>query len=226
MSSRVATESRYGVARGGRGGCATCGVLLAGALALTGCSGGDGPGRRNGAEPEGRGKQAAERAVPSASPAVLEGFAGITGPQVRERAAHFSRGALVNLWASWCGSCKKELPMLQQVADAYGPHGLGLITVTADAPEALPKARQLLEGAGLKHEDRYYLAGRVSLFKRALDPRWKGAIPATFLLDGTGEVRYFWNGPVFADEIREVVQRYLAGETVDGMTDVTVGPGR
>lgn len=159
-------------------------------------------------------------------PMVREGFSGITATGVRTRAQTFERGALVNLWASWCGSCKQELPMLQQVAEAYGPHGLGLITVTADTPEALPKARQLLQAAGLDTGDRYYLAGRVSVFKRDLDRRWKGAIPATFLLDGTGRVRYFWNGPVLADEIREIVQRYLAGESVDGMTDLTVGQPR
>lgn len=174
----------------------------------------------------------AEAATASTPPPVREGFAGITGAGVRDRARDFEHGALVNLWASWCGSCKRELPMLRELMDAYGPHGLGLVTVTADAPEALPKARAMLRTAGLggtgndRLASHHYLAGRVSVFKRALDPRWQGAIPASFLVDEAGRVRYFWNGPVLADEIREVVQHYLAGELVDGMTDVTVGQPR
>lgn len=160
--------------------------------------------------------------APAPPPETHEGFAGITADRLRARARSFEHGALVNVWASWCGSCKKELPMLTQIVEAYSEHGLGLVTVTADQPESLRKARELLESAAVKGEH-YYLSGRVSVFKRTLDPRWKGAVPATFLVDGTGKVRYFWNGPVLADEIREVVQGYLAGDPIDGMTDFTVG---
>lgn len=127
------------------------------------------------------------------------------------------------MWASWCGNCKKELPILAELADIYRDQGLGLLLVSADTPDAYPAARALLNDLGIDRPA-YYLAGSVAAFKRTVHPRWKGAIPATFLIDSEGKVRFFWNGPVAADELAPVVQRYLSGEVVDGELDVAARP--
>ena len=58
-------------------------------------------------------------------------------------------------------------------------------------------------------------------FKQALDERWKGAIPATFLLDDQAKVRFFWNGPVWPHEVAPIIQGLLSGQAIDGMLDVT-----
>ena len=156
-------------------------------------------------------------------PPVLSGMPGLTGPDLLSLVGKFDKGALVNIWASWCGSCKKELPMLAQVHDEYGPHGLGLVLVSADEPNLMPAARKLLDEVGIT-QDAYYLAGRVSLFKRAVEPRWQGAVPATLLIDKRGKVRYFWNGPVLAEEISPIAQGFLSGEEIDGMSDLAAKP--
>ncbi len=50
---------------------------------------------------------------------------------------------MVNVWASWCGPCRGELPELGQL---YGklPEGVGLLSVTVDAPGDLSAAKDLL----------------------------------------------------------------------------------
>ena len=52
-------------------------------------------------------------------------------------AAFKGRPVLVNLWASWCAPCIKELPTLQQLEEAQAEEGrLGVIAVSQDmAPQ-------------------------------------------------------------------------------------------
>ena len=32
---------------------------------------------------------------------------------------------LIDIWATWCGPCKKEMPGYQELADKYGPTSTG-----------------------------------------------------------------------------------------------------
>lgn len=161
----------------------------------------------------------AQEALGMPTPSAVDGMSGVTGPQLLRLVRQYSKGALVNLWASWCGSCKKELPLLMELDTVYRNHGIGLLLVSADEESALPAARSLLDELQI-HRPAYFIAGSVADFKRTLYPRWKGGVPATFLIDATGKVRYFWNGPVLAEEVSPVVQGFLSGEAIDGESDV------
>ncbi|HEU0309827.1 MAG TPA: TlpA disulfide reductase family protein [Sphingomicrobium sp.] len=57
-------------------------------------------------------------------------------------AAFKGRPVLVNLWASWCAPCIKELPTLQQLEQAQAKEGkLGVIAVSQDmAPQGSVEA--------------------------------------------------------------------------------------
>jgi len=57
-------------------------------------------------------------------------------------AAFKGRPVLVNLWASWCAPCIKELPTLQQLEQAHADKGnLGIIAVSQDtAPQGSVEA--------------------------------------------------------------------------------------
>lgn len=86
---------------------------------------------------------------------------------------------LVNVWATWCISCRVEHPYLQKLADA----GVNIVGVNyKDDPEA---ARQWLADLG----DPY----RVNIVDRegnlGLDLGVYGA-PETYLVDAEGVIRY------------------------------------
>ena len=42
---------------------------------------------------------------------------------------------LVNLWATWCGPCVAEMPMLDAIAETYKAKGLAVLTVSQDSGE-------------------------------------------------------------------------------------------
>lgn len=140
-------------------------------------------------------------------------------------AASGHKAVIVNVWASWCGPCRRELPMLQALAMNLAPREVGVFFVSVDDGEHAPDAARLLRDSGISHGT-YIVGGSLEAFKAAIHPRWPGMIPATFLFDGAGKMRYFWGGPVYESDILPVVDGFLAGRNIDGEADLTIAPGK
>ena len=50
---------------------------------------------------------------------------------------------LVNLWATWCAPCKKEMPTLAKLQKAYGER-LKVVVVSIDTPKATGAAKAFI----------------------------------------------------------------------------------
>jgi hypothetical protein len=50
-------------------------------------------------------------------------------------------------------------------------------------------------------------------------------LPASFLFDGTGKLRYFWGGEAFEAELTPIVDGLLAGKPIDGESRFDLAPG-
>ena len=89
---------------------------------------------------------------------------------------------MVNVWASWCGPCKGELP---ELAELYGklPENVGFLSITVDDPQDVKEAKALLEENGCTFP---CLDSQTStgLFKNFLGK--VNAIPTTVFFDQSG----------------------------------------
>jgi thiol-disulfide isomerase/thioredoxin len=61
-------------------------------------------------------------------------------------AALRGRVVVVNLWATWCGPCREEMPALDAFARQYAPRGVVVVGLTEDKPQALPMAERIMGG--------------------------------------------------------------------------------
>ena len=119
------------------------------------------------------------------------------------RANGTNKVRLINVWASWCAPCNAELPDLSSITRRFSRRNFELITIALDKMEDKPKVEKILGKhglavspklrKGLKAEGRttnnyiYPGAGTDDL-AAALDPKWKGPIPYTILVDTDGTV--------------------------------------
>jgi thiol-disulfide isomerase/thioredoxin len=93
---------------------------------------------------------------------------------------------LLNFWASWCGPCRKEMPILEQLHKQYRSKGFAMVGVNVepDSAEALgflkstPVSFPILFDRDSKVSKLYAVQG----------------MPNTVILDRKGNVRYVHRG--------------------------------
>ncbi len=115
------------------------------------------------------------------------------------------RGRIVvlNFWASWCGPCKDEAPLLEQVQQAYS--GRGVTVVGVDSEDVDSRARAFARI--------YHLTYPLLVGTQELQRRWGvGGFPETFVIDRRGSVVRHFKAPVTGDALRPVLRSLLGGQ--------------
>ena len=51
---------------------------------------------------------------------------------------------VMNLWATWCGPCKIEMPTLAKLQAAYAGRPVAVVAISIDKPEALAEAKAFI----------------------------------------------------------------------------------
>ena len=133
-------------------------------------------------------------------------------------------GTLVNVWATWCGSCQEEMPMLLRVRQRYAMRGIEVLFVSVDEPKEAVKVQATLRALGAAGPT-WIADPELGQFKRALSPIWRGSLPSTFLYDNHGRLRYFWGAQAMEGEVAPIIEGLLAGEPIDGMANFSVTAG-
>ena len=93
---------------------------------------------------------------------------------------------MINFWASWCGPCRQEMPLLEAIYRKYEPLGFTLLGVNVEENS---------------NDGRAWLAERPVSFPVLYDPE-NGvsklydviAMPSTVLIDRQGNLRYLHHG--------------------------------
>lgn len=94
---------------------------------------------------------------------------------------------LVNLWATWCGPCVRELPSLNGVNARMGGPTFAVLAVSEDRTHEAP--RQFLAAGNIRHLPAY-LDERGEL-SRALGAT---GLPTSYLIDAEGRIVAFLEG--------------------------------
>lgn len=57
--------------------------------------------------------------------------------------AHAGHVLLINYWATWCGPCRQEMPLLDTLYRKYHDRGLDVIGISLDEPGDAARMRQV-----------------------------------------------------------------------------------
>ena len=112
---------------------------------------------------------------------------------------------LLNFWATWCGPCREELPVLNRLQEAYGPLGLAVVLVS-DEDAATVKAYTDALGFPLAPTNALLTDPDAvpEPFRRSLDVR-----PVSFVLDRGGYIKAYEVGARSAAEFEAILADLL-----------------
>jgi len=184
-------------------------IVTAALAALAGCGGGQSPAPTFAEAPRGPefspvqargvqpcsslplgGQQAEEALLPDLRLSCLT-----SGRQIDLRDLS-GRPVLVNLWATWCGPCREEMPRLQAAYERFGDRVAFVGVDTQDHPEA---AGEFLEEVGVTYPQLTDPDAELLGFTRV------PGLPVTLLLDADGVIVNRHIGELNESDIEELI---------------------
>ncbi len=130
-------------------------------------------------------------ADPTGSPAPAFTLGSSAGSNVN-LAQYKGQVVMLNFWASWCGPCRQEMPLLESIYKKYNRMGFTLIGVNVE-PDS-NAANQWLKQTPVSFPILYDKDSKVS---RMYDV---AGMPSTVIIDRTGKVRVLHRGYKPGDE--------------------------
>jgi thiol-disulfide isomerase/thioredoxin len=115
---------------------------------------------------------------------------------------------LLNLWATWCGPCRKEMPGLDRLQGELGSDDFEVVALSVDRKGIKPSAKFLKE-VGAENLGLYVDDTAKAMFEM----RARG-LPATFLIDRDGRLIGRLVGPAEWDteEAKTLIEAAIRGE--------------
>jgi thiol-disulfide isomerase/thioredoxin len=103
--------------------------------------------------------------------------------QVKGLADYKGHVTIINVWATWCGPCKAEMPALEQLYQRYAPKGLKIAAVSIDETASDDSVRAYARNMGLTfdilHDPQYTIEGAYQVV----------GYPSSYVLDQNGVIR-------------------------------------
>jgi peroxiredoxin len=110
---------------------------------------------------------------------------------------------MINFWATWCGPCRQEMPLLDELYQRYERVGFNLLGVNIDDDSR--RAMQMIEDLGVSFPVLFDAQKEVSKLYNV------EAMPVTVLVDREGNVRYVHHGykPGYEDKYLDQIRALL-----------------
>jgi thiol-disulfide isomerase/thioredoxin len=115
---------------------------------------------------------------------------------------------IVNVWATWCGPCRQEIPHLIEIARNYRQQGVEVIGLTTEHPvEEIDRVREFVRTMKIN----YPIGFTSGNFARYL-MQGRGSIPQAYVIGRDGTViRHFigFNPQISPPQMKAAIEEAL-----------------
>ncbi len=116
---------------------------------------------------------------------------------------HRGEVLFINFWATWCGPCRQELPILNELHERYSGAGFKILGVNVD--EESDGVAEMAKKMGLTMPVLLDNTSKVSALYGV------DAMPSSILVDRDGNMRYLHRGykPGYEDDYRTQIKELI-----------------
>ena len=110
---------------------------------------------------------------------------------------------MINFWASWCGPCRKEMPLLEKIHKKYKKLGFTLLGVNVE--QDTKAAKRYLKDVKVSFPILFDKTNKTSKLYNV------SAMPTTVLIDRNGNKRFLHKGykPGYENDYKKQIKKLL-----------------
>lgn len=118
------------------------------------------------------------------------------------------RGSIVvlNFWATWCGPCRKELPLLSRLSQEYSAKKVRFVAASVDVAKDRPKVDEFLNRYSIAFD--VWVGADIDTLE---DAGLGNVLPITLILDEQGEIVARVQGQAREEDVRRPLEWLLSG---------------
>jgi thiol-disulfide isomerase/thioredoxin len=128
---------------------------------------------------------------------------------------HKGKVLMLNLWGTWCGPCRAEMPHLVEMKEKHGPQGFEVIGLNIGDGSGTPEPNELIEPFVEKMKLNYMIArspnsSTVEFYKVTKQQ----VVPQSLLIDRDGHLRgmFIGGGPRVFDSMKQTLDKTMADQ--------------
>lgn len=121
-----------------------------------------------------------------------------------ELAGKRGKVVLVNLWATWCGPCRFEIPELQRIHDAYAARGFEVVGVSVDEGE-VAAVQEFVNEQKMRYPVAHDPQGTLANVLQT------SVLPTSILIDRNGKIVWKKVGAILEkdEELKSAIEKAL-----------------
>ena len=140
---------------------------------------------------------------------IMQANINLIDGQTTRLADYSGKVLIVDVWATWCGPCRQEIPHLIEIAREYKSKGVEVIGLTNENPETDSEAVKLFSTAFNIN----YPIGWADLEMQRELIRGRGAIPQTYIIGRDGKIiKHFvgFNARISVPEMKAAIEEAVS----------------
>lgn len=139
-------------------------------------------------------------------PAFSQEVTRIKAAELDQLMQHRDSPVVINLWATWCGPCIKEMPYFIKQAQQFPQ--VKFIFLSLDMKDAYPdQINKFIRKRKIRSAVVWLDEPNANKYAHKIDPRWEGSIPATIFINNPKKYRKFVEGMMSEKQLVAELER-------------------